>query len=340
MGHLKNVLPLPVSLTPQEEHILSAMRVRYFSLYLNRAQEQRKAYQLIRGIDVMNISSDCVPCLLKRVLFQARLADNDSEFNALSAALSTFSEEYEEGRNSAEVATAVHTVAYKAMGISDPYKGLKIIADEVAGNLLDKAQEYVESSDNRLRAAMTVAIIGNIMDFGQTTSIDHPDLFTDLFEELLEQGIDSDDTEIVEECLRKPGDILYVFDNSGESQLDKILIRELKSRGKHVIGVVRGAPILNDVTMEDASRSGLDKELDDIISTEKFAIGIPMKIEKDLSEALSKTSFIIAKGMANFESMEGRDFGVPVAFLLRAKCVPVANALGVDVGTNVARVAV
>ncbi len=286
----------------------------------------------------MNISPDCVPCLLKRVLFQARLADNGSEFNALSAALSVFSKEYEEERNSAEVATAVHTVAYEAMGLEDPYRELKIIADEVAGNLLDKAQEYVDSSDSRLRAAMTVAIVGNIMDFGQTTSIDHPDLFTDIFDELLAQGIGSDDTDVVEECLKRPGDILYVFDNSGESQLDKILIRELKSGGKRIVGVVRGAPILNDVTMEDALRSGLDKELDGIISTGKFAIGIPMKIGTELSQALSNSSFIIAKGMANFESMEGRDFGVPVAFLLRAKCIPVANALGVDVGTNVVRV--
>ena len=286
----------------------------------------------------MNISPDCVPCLLNRVLFQSRLADNGSEFNALSAALSVFSEEYSEGRNSAEVATAVHVAAYGAMGISDPYKELKIIADEVAGNLLGEAQEYVDSSDNRLKAATAVAIVGNIMDFGQATSIDHPDLFTDVFDGLLEQGIDSDDTSLMEKCLEKPGDILYIFDNSGESQLDKILIRELKSRGKRVVGVVRGEPILNDVTMEDASRSGLVEELDEIISTEVFAIGIPMQIGKELSEALSKSSLVIAKGMANFESMEGRDFGVPVAFLLRAKCSPVADTLDVEVGANVARV--
>lgn len=286
----------------------------------------------------MNISPDCVPCLLKRVLFQSRLADNGSEFDALSAALSAFSEEYREGRNSAEVATAVHVAAYGAMGVSDPYKELKIIADEVAGNLLDKAQEHVVSSDNRLRTATAVAIVGNIMDFGQATSIDHPDLFTGIFDDLLAQGIDSDDTDVMEECLEHPGDVLYIFDNSGESQLDKILIRELKSKGKRIVGVVRGEPILNDVTMEDAVRSSLVDELDDIISTEVFAIGIPMEIGKELSEALSKSSFVIAKGMANFESMEGRDFGVPVAFLLRAKCLPVADTLGVNVGDNVARV--
>ena len=286
----------------------------------------------------MDISPDCVPCLLKRVLFQARLADNNTEFNALSAALGVYSEEYTEGRNSAEVATMVHTAAYKAMGVVDPYKELKVIADEVAGGLLEKAQSYVDSSSDRLRAAVTVAITGNIMDFGQTTSIDHPDLFIEMFDNLFAQGIDSDDTDALDECLKKPGDVIYIFDNCGESQLDKILIREIKSRGKRVVGVVRGAPILNDVTMEDALRISMDEDLDDIVSTEKFAIGIPMKIGKELSDAMSEASLVIAKGMANFESLEGRNLGMPTAFLLRAKCIPVANALGVNVGANVARV--
>jgi hypothetical protein len=48
---------------------------------------------------------------------------------------------------------------------------------------------------------------------------------------------------------------------------------------------------------------------------------------------------VIAKGMANYESLGNRDIGVPVAFVLRAKCVPVADSLNVDMGTNVVRVA-
>ena len=42
--------------------------------------------------------------------------------------------------------------------------------------------------------------------------------------------------------------------------------------------------------------------------------------------------------MANFESLSDIDLGLPVAFLLRAKCAPVARNLGVSVGSNVVRV--
>lgn len=286
----------------------------------------------------MNIRPECVPCLLKRVLFQSKLVDNGSEFDSVSAALDIFNKEFREGRNSAEVATLIHIGAYAAMGVKDPYHELKIKADVVAERLLDKSKDFVDSSNDRLRAAITVALSGNIMDFGQSTSIEHPDMFEDMFEGLLAQGIGSDDTDKLIRCLERPGDVLYLFDNSGESQLDKMLIRELRRMGKRVVGVVRGEPILNDVTMEDALRTGLDKELDDLIDTQAFAIGIPVKIGEDLSKAISHSSLIVAKGMANFESLDKRDLGIPIAFLLRAKCEPIAESLGVDVGANVVRV--
>lgn len=286
----------------------------------------------------MDIRPECVPCLLKRVLFQAKLADNGTEFDSLSAALSTFSEEFEEGRNSAEVATLVHNSAYAAMGVRDPYLELKIRADRVAGDLLKKAQKYVDNSEDKLRAAITVSLTGNIMDFGQSTSIEDPDMFVEMFDGLLAQGIGSDDTEALKDHLQKPGDILFIFDNCGESQFDKLLIKELKKTGKFVIGVVRGKPILNDVTMEDALRIGLDKELDKIIDSGSFAIGIPSNVPDKLSNAISNACLIIAKGMANYESLDKRGVKVPIAFMLRAKCAPVADSLNVEIGTNVVRV--
>lgn len=207
----------------------------------------------------------------------------------------------------------------------------------MAGSLLGKAAEFVDSSEDRLRAALTVSLAGNIMDFGQSSSLDSPDEFTALFEGLLAQGIGSDDTDILRKALGRPGDILFLFDNCGESQLDKILIRELKKTGKKVVGVVRGVPILNDVTMEDALRIGLDGELDSVIGTGAFAIGIPPDVPDEIRDAISESCLIIAKGMANYESLGDRDIGVSVAFVLRAKCVPVADSLNVETGTNVVR---
>jgi len=286
----------------------------------------------------MKIRSECVPCLMERVRFQAILAGNGTEFAALKAAMGTYAEEFREGRNSAEVATAVHRSAYKAMGISDPYHELKVRADSVAMEYLDRAIAMVNDSKDRLRTAVLLSVIGNIMDFGAGIAIDDPDDFRNEFERLLSQGIGSDDTDKMESVLKNSKKVMFIFDNCGEGQLDKILIKELQSYGVKVIGVVRGKPILNDITKEDAERTGLDKVLDGLYTTGQFAVGIDMKgIGEGLRNEIDTADLIIAKGMANYESLSDQSLKMPIVHILRTKCKPVADSLGIPTGINVVR---
>jgi uncharacterized protein with ATP-grasp and redox domains len=269
------------------------------------------------------------------VLFQAELANNGTEFDALKAAMNAFSKGLRKGRNSAEMATEVHRAAYSAMKVKDPYLQLKIRADEVAGEYIDDASKFIEASEDRMRAAILVSSIGNIMDFGMGKAIDDPDRFRKEFRGLLEQGIGYDDTGIVKKILSKAKSVIYVFDNCGESQLDKLLIREIKKAGTKVIGVVRGEPILNDVTLEDAERIGLDKELDALFTTSEFRVGIDMNaLNEDLRKEIASADLMIAKGMANFEALADQNVPIPIVYILRSKCTPVADALGVPIGIN------
>ena len=285
----------------------------------------------------MKLTPDCVPCLMKRVLFQARLLDNGCESDAVAAALKAYAEEYRPGRNSAEVATEVHRAAYAVMR-ADPYYRMKIDADRIAGEFLDQVTRYVESSDDPFSAAIRVAVIGNIMDFGVGLAIERPEQFRDRFQALLDQGIGSDDTEKLRRKLKVSKSILYFFDNCGESQFDKLLIREIQKMGVRVVGVVRGQAILNDVTLEDAKRIGLDRILDKVVSTGIFAIGADLsKAGGDLKEELQRADLILAKGMANYESLSDQDAGIPKVFILRTKCEPVAKSLDVPADINVVR---
>ena len=285
----------------------------------------------------MRVTPDCVPCLMKRVLFQARLLDNGCESDAVAAALKVYAKEYDPDRNSAEVATEVHRAAYEVMG-ADPYYQMKIDADRIAGEFLDQVTDYVEKSEDRFAAAIRVAVIGNIMDFGVGLAIERPEQFRDRFQALLDQGIGADDTERLREKLKGSKSVLYFFDNCGESQFDKILIQEIQRMGVRVVGVVRGQAILNDVTFEDAQRIGLDRILDRTVSTGLFAIGANLsKAGGDLKEELERADLIIAKGMANYESLSDQDAGIPKVFILRTKCEPVARSLGVPADINVVR---
>lgn len=285
----------------------------------------------------MKLTPDCVPCLMKRVLFQARLLENGCESEAVGAALRAYAKEYAVGRNSAEVATEVHRSAYEVMG-ADPYIKIKLDADRIAEEYLDQVMGYVDSAEDRFSAAVRVAVIGNIMDFG--VSLSSPEEFRAVFKKLLDQGIGSDDTARMKELLTDSKSVLYFFDNCGESQFDKLLIREIQRMGVCVVGVVRGERILNDVTMEDAERIGLDKILDRTVSTGTFAVGAVLsKAKDDLKEELDRADMMICKGMANYESLSDQDAGMPKVFILRTKCGPVARSLGVPENINVVRVA-
>ena len=286
----------------------------------------------------MKVHPDCIPCLMKRVVFQSRLLENGREFESATAALKAYGDNISRDSNSAKLATVVHEASYAALGVKDPYSKLKVEADDVAERYMGRSKEFVEGSADRFRAAVKVSIMGNIMDFGSGIAIDDPEEFSRLFEVLLGQDIGCDDTDDLKDIVEKGRTVIYIFDNCGESQFDKLLIREIRGLGKRVIGVVRGEPILNDVTLEDAIRIGLDKELDVLLTTNAFAIGIDMeKVGKDLRTEMREASVVIAKGMANYESLSDEILDIPVFYLLKAKCMPVATSLGVGLGTNVVR---
>jgi hypothetical protein len=272
---------------------------------------------------------------MRRVLFQSRLSGDFDEKASVESGLKAFAEYFGYDRKSVDVATDVHRASYEILG-KDPYHDLKVRADEVASRFMGLAQEYIDSSEDKLNACLMVAVIGNIMDFGSTGGIDSPEQFAPMFRDLIDQGLGRDDSDRIRAVLGKPGTVIYMFDNCGESQLDRFLIRYLRSNGKRVVGVVRGEPILNDVTEEDAVRSGLDKELDLLLTTGTFYVGIDWSnVPEKLMKEIESSDIVIAKGMANYESLSDDDVPAPVVHIMRTKCRPVADSIGVPLNQNV-----
>jgi len=272
---------------------------------------------------------------MKRILFQSRLVEGADEKSSVQDGLKAFADGFDYCRKSVDIATEVHRASYDVLG-RDPYHDLKVRADEIAGKFMNLAQRYVDDSEDKLRACIMVAVIGNIMDFGTPGAIDTPEQFESVFEDLLRQGLGRDDTDRIRETLDRPGTIVYMFDNCGEAQLDKLLLRYLRSHGKRVVGMVRGEPILNDVTLEDAKRIGLDKEVDLMLTTGTFYVGVDWrKVPDDLMKEIEGCDMIIAKGMGNYESLSDEELPVPIAHVLRTKCVPVAQSMGLELNQNV-----
>jgi len=289
----------------------------------------------------MKIQTECVPCLLKRIIFETELSTKNSKLKTktIKNACNLLSNLYDPNVCSATIATQVHKIVYDTLNDKDPYKKLKKKSNKVAKNLVPSVEDYIKCSDDPLRIAILCSIIGNMMDFGIAGASTEPEDLTEIFEDTFIKDLGYDDTDKLKELIKKSKNVLLFTDNCGEIVFDKILCREIKNFNPNLklILVVKGEPIISDATFDDAEELNLNEVCDDIITTGCFAIGLDFeKLDKDLEDALKETDLIICKGMANYEAFSEKNYR-PIAYLMRTKCSAIANSIGVEKDINVVK---
>ena len=286
----------------------------------------------------MKIQTECVPCLIKRIIFEAKQSTKDPKIikNVIKNAGNALVELYDPNECSITIATKVHKITYETLGDNDPYKELKERSYNVAQSLIPRVEELIERSDDPLKTSMLCAVIGNTLDFGIEGASNNPELLTEFFEESIEKGLGYDDTEELKDLLSKSKNVLLFTDNCGEFNFDKILCREIKKFNPDVnlTLIVKGEPVLSDATMEDAKQLKFDEVVDRILTTGCFAVGVDFnKLPEDLKKALGEVDLIICKGMANYEAFSETDYH-PIAYLMQTKCNAIANSMNLPVNIS------
>ena len=268
------------------------------------------------------------------MLFEAEETDGSKSVEAVRNAAEMLGELFAEDVCSATVATHVHRKTYELLGTDDPYKNLKRKSNQVALELYPSAERFVKSSKNPLRGAFLCAVVGNVLDFGIGTGYDHPEELRKEFKNLLSEGLGHDDTPKIRALLRKSDNVVYLGDNCGEIVLDRLALKELGKFDIDLTFVVKEVPILTDATKKDIAGLGIEKLVDRIVEAPGFAVGVdPDSLIGPFGKMLRSADLVIAKGMANFESLSETDMA-PIAYLLRTKCDPVASAMGLKKDIN------
>jgi hypothetical protein len=223
----------------------------------------------------------------------------------------------------AEIAELTEAKVKEITGNPDPYKEIKRRSTEECLKLYPSLKKEVSDSDDSLFTATKLAIIGNVIDMGVGKKFH----IQEEIEAFLKGRLAICDYDKFKSYLDKAGEVLYIADNSGESVFDRILIEEI---GKSVTYVVRGLPIINDVTYHDALQAGIHK-VARILPAAMNAPGITRNSWRpELTEAFDNAEIIISKGQANFESLS--EERRPIFFLLKAKCHVIADHIGVKEG--------
>jgi len=187
------------------------------------------------------------------------------------------------------------------------------------------------SGFERFQRLVRIAIAGNGLE------LDVPGNEIDLlgidFEALLGSPLGIDDTERIYLKALAAKNILYCCDNAPELVFDSMLIEHLVGLGKEVTAIVRSAPVQDDATLREAAMVGLDKVCRVVPGPASIGVYLPFA-EPFIRELFSSSGLVISKGMGNFEGLS--ESGLPIAYLLMAKCIPISRALGVEKGAGVA----
>lgn len=276
----------------------------------------------------MKTEIECLPCFLRQTVIALKQLDglqDDLRQEILHEVLSII-EKADMNKPPAYSTTFIHRTIRDKIG-QDPFKKIKSLYNTIAMGLYPELKEKVRSSRDPLWTAARLAIAGNIIDFGIFTSID----ISKSVEDALKETIAVDDYGSFKHAVNETDTILYLLDNSGEIVFDKLLIEELLRKGKKVKAVVKGSPVLNDVTMDDACQTLLT-ELCEVVDNGSDAIGTVLEwTSPEFQAHFQSADLIISKGQGNFETIA--DNGKRTYFLFQAKCEVVSKGLGLSSGS-------
>lgn len=280
----------------------------------------------------MKLTDTCIDCLLSRVRMECELAAADPTTTEKTVAACREMLESNRGKDHSHpvIASAMHRKACAMVKNPDPFYHLKMEGNRQAMEVCREVRPDLTTFYDHVLAS----VIGNTFDYGvrdHTVTSDFSCFFADEFR----RGLDIDDTDaILDLCSR----VVYLTDNCGEIVFDRLLVGFLKARGSHVTVAVRDGPILNDATREDALALGFDKVADLLTTTGGGSeIGLDLaKMPADLAKAIDECTIIIAKGMANFESLHEYRNMPPIAYLMCVKCEMIAGISGIPRGSKIA----
>jgi len=273
----------------------------------------------------MKTCLDCIPCFFEQALRAGRIAtDDDRLLKRLLDEIGSMLKEISLENTPPETGRLIYQMVSEITGNPDPFREVKHECTQKALSLYPSMKKVIEDADDKLLAAVRIAIAGNVIDFGPTASFD--------IDKTLKDVLDTDfaacDYSAFKDRLAQADRILYIGDNAGETVFDRLLIEQMN---KPTVYVVRDKPVINDATHDDAVQAGIDR-VATIVSSGTDAPGaILSTCAPEFKQMLEESKFTIAKGQGNFEALSNELY--PIFFLLKAKCKILADDLNVTQGS-------
>ncbi len=316
--------------------------------------------------------SDCIACLVERTKYECDMIfkHDDEKIGAMEEVLLfLLSHLKEEGRTPAFFGTERERILKRRSGLMDPHEAVKRRSNEVAKELLHVAIHYYASlhhdgdsgdsggggggedrgdgdealSDIEAEALVRIAAAANSMEYGVKGYSYDDAAFKADFVRILNEKLNWDRDRVIT-TLRERDRILYLTDNAGEVFFDAFVVMKLREMGKEVVVSPKSGAVINDATVNDWREAAdyLALPVDVRMVPSGAAIGVSLEdANPEFIRIFNDEDYlVIAKGMGNYESISEFESELKqrVLYILRAKCIPVAESIGVKRGELVAKI--
>ena len=212
--------------------------------------------------------------------------------------------------------------------VPDPWASEKRTSTELALKLMERLPEIPGWNPDSFESRLRLAVAGNILDFSIYADLDIAAAM-ETMTAAFTKPVDVAAVAELKQWMDGAKSILWIFDNCGEAVFDRLLMEPYREK---LTLAVRGKPAFNDLTCAELAESGY---------TEGFAAGgvvsnddgVPGVVDATCGAAFraafAAADLIVAKGQANFETMNERT-DKDIAFLFLAKCPVVCRTIGAE----------
>jgi hypothetical protein len=278
----------------------------------------------------MNIQQECVGCIINQSVRVAAAIKADAKLEKkLVSTVEQMSKSFSFSQTPPQIAADVYAKMAQIANKKDLYDEMKKLSTQKALSFVPFLEQKLAQSDDRLLTATKIAVAGNVIDLAAQVNFD----LQEELEKIFAIDFAHNDFSSMKSALSQAASVLIIGDNVGEHIFDYIFAETLQKLYPNAViyYMVRGIPIINDVTMQEAKEAGFEKIctlVDSGVNTPGFDYA---RASKEAQKLYDSVDMVISKGMGNFESLSPthRD---DVYFLLKVKCNVVANFLGKEVG--------
>ena len=267
----------------------------------------------------MHINEKCKTCLFRKSINDYPPAARPEQITAYRRGVGSIMER-SESLSAPQIAEMVDDLHLRVFGAKKDFSEIKRHFNELMLSLVPHMRQQIFSAPDPLKQAVQYAMAGNYIDFAVLDHVDEMQL-QEALDPAAETAVDENVLGDFRTEALEARRLVYFTDNCGEIVTDRLLVETLRNLNPalSVTVIVRGRPVLNDATIEDARQVRMEEAANRVLGN---GTGMPGNVIGTISpeamEEIDRADLLVAKGQGNFEGLSG--CGLNLFYLFMCKC--------------------